>query len=406
MSEPYGQPAWGQPGWQPQQQPSWGAQQPSWAVPQETPQQASHQAPYQPPQQEQQPSWGAPPPAWGPPPPPPRRSRKGLWWALGVALVAVAVAVGVTVFLMTRPVDPPTDVQATAGDDGVAISWSAAEDAVEYEVLRGDEPIGTTAETAYVDTEAPGGTEFRYTVVALADGGDRSDPVESGAVVTPLDALTEFGASSVGADVSLEWETVTGADRYEITRDGSLLDDAVTDSPYLDEDVPLGDHVYEVTAVDDDGEGSRTSIDLTFFARGPWQQAYEIALAFPELVPAEPGGSAWQGSTCDHGTPTGEGTVVACTYPNGLRLQVIQFPDVAARDAEVGSARAFGGPVTTWSYGEGPPEGDLVLAPPGPATWRYITFYDADLQLFVFRVDWDGHSQEELDAVWFAEAPF
>ncbi len=398
MSEPYGQPAWGQqPPPQGPQQPAWGPQQPSWG-----PQQPSW-GPHQTPQQVPQPGWGAPPAAWGPPP---RRSRRGLWWALGALLVAVAVGAAVTVFLLSRPLDPPAEVQATAGEDGVAISWRAAEDAVEYEVHRGDEPLGTTVETTYVDTEAPGGTEYRYTVVALAEDGDRSEPVGSGAVVTPLDDLTEFGASSVDADVSLEWEPVTGADRYEITRSGTLLDDTVTDSPYLDEDVPAGEHRYELTAVDEDGEGSRTSIDLTFSARGPWQQASEIARTFPELVPVEPGGSAWQGSTCDRGTPVGQESVVTCAYPNGIQLRVLQFPDRGARDAEVGGARASGGPVTTWAYGEGAPEGDLVLSPPGPATWRYITFHDPDLELFVLRVDWDGHSQEELDAVWFAEAPF
>ncbi len=405
MSEPYSLPAGGQPGWQQQPQPphqqqpqpSWGGQQPAWA-PQPAPQQT--------PQQGGSPGWGAPQPAWGPQPPPPRRSRTALWWTLGAALVAVLVGVGVTVYLQTRPVDPPADVQATTGEDGIAVSWTAAEDAVEYEVHRGEDFLGTTTETSYVDGEALGGTEYRYAVIALDDDGDRSDRVDSDVVVTPLDALTEFGASSVDADVELDWEPVTGADRYEITRDGTLLDDAVTDSPYRDEDVPLGEHLYELTAVDEDGAGSRTSIDLTFFTRGPWLQAYEIAQTFPELVPTEPGGTAWQDSTCDRGTPSGSEAVVTCAYPNGLQLRLIQFPDAAARDAELGGARAFGGPVTTWSYTEGVPEGDLVLSPPGPTTWRYITFYDGALELFVMRVDWDGHSQDELDAVWFAEAPF
>ena len=58
------------------------------------------------------------------------------------------------------------------------------------------------------------------------------------------------------------------------------------------------------------------------------------------------------------------------------------------------------------SYADGPPEGDLVLSPSGPATWRYITVDDSHLELFVLRADWDGHSQEELDTVWFAGAPF
>ncbi|SEO99747.1 fibronectin type III domain-containing protein [Trujillonella endophytica] len=400
MSDPYGQPAWGpQPGWQPQ--PAWGPQ------PQPPAQQQPTQPPPQPgwgtPQDSGHPGWATPNAGWNPPP---RRSRTALWWSLGIALLAVLVAAGVTVFLLTRPVEPPTGVAAANADAGVTVTWEAAEDADRYEVHRGDDLLGTTAETTYVDAQAPGGTEVRYAVTALDDDGDRSDRVESDAVVTPLDALTEISASTTEDDVDLEWEAVTGADRYEVTRDGTLLADDLTGSPYRDEDVPLGDHDYELTAVDEDGDGSQTSIDVSAFSPGPWMDAHEIALAFPELVPAEPGGTSWQDSTCDEGTPTNGAAVVACAYPNGLRLTVLQFPDTAARDVEVGAARAFGGPATTWSYGDGPAEGDLVLSPAGPATWRYITFYDGELSSYVLRVDWDGHSQEELDAVWFAEAPF
>ena len=395
MSESYGQPGWGQqqPGWQPPQSSSWGQQPPAGA-----------QQPGSPPQDAGQPGWATPGSEWNPPVT--RRSRKGLWWSLGITAVVVLVAAGVTVFLLTRPVKPPTGVEAANTDDGVTVTWEAAEDVDRYEVHRGDELLGTTAETTYVDDEAPGGTEFRYAVTALDDDGDRSDRVESDPVVTPLDSVREFGAGTTGDDVSLDWEPVTGADRYEITRDGTLLADDVTESPYLDEDVPLGDHEYELTAIDEDGEGSRSSIDLSIFTRGPWLEAYEIALAFPDLVPAEPGGTAWQNSTCDQGRPPAGAVAVDCAYPNGLQLRVLQFSDTASLDAEIGAARAAGGQVVTWSYGNGPAEGDVVFSPPGPATWRYITFYGDGLELFVLRVEWNGHSQEEIEDAWFADAPF
>ncbi|MGY1740565.1 MULTISPECIES: hypothetical protein [unclassified Blastococcus] len=410
MSDPHGRPAWGPPpAWSPQSPPqappprAWSPEPPAWSA--------------QPPTGSPQPAaWSPRQPAWTPQQPPAgpapagggggRQARTRLWWALGAALLAVVVAAAVTVFLLTRQVDAPTAVQAAVADDAVAVTWRPADGATEYEVRRGDEILGTTAETTYLDTDAPGGTEQRYAVTALDDDGDRSESVETGPVVTPLDPLTDFGATSDGTDVVLDWTPVAGADRYEITRDGTLLDDALLESPYVDRDVPLGDHAYGLTAVDEDGAGSRTSIDLTFFARGPWQEAYEIGEAFPDLVGTRPGSVAWQDASCDRDTPDGELAVVSCAYPNGIRLRVLQYADAAARDAEVDGARGLGGPQTTWSYGDGPAEGDLVLSPPGPATWRYVTFYDGDLELFVLRVDWDGHSHEELDAAWFADAPF
>jgi hypothetical protein len=245
-----------------------------------------------------------------------------------------------------------------------------------------------------------------YAVTALDGDGERSDRVRSGPVVTPLDPLTDFTAVGDGGDVVLDWAPVTGADRYELARNGRLLDDALTGSPARDGDVPLGDHRYELTAVDEDGAGSETSIDLLFSARGPWLEASEIAQAFPDLVATRPGDSGWQDSTCDRSAPGGAQMAIACSYPSGLRLQVLQYSGTGDRDGEVGAARAAGGPQTTWSYAGGPAQGDLVLSPPGRATWRYVTFYDVDLELFVLRLDWDGHSQQELDTVWFTDAPF
>lgn len=60
------------------------------------------------------------PPAWeqrpGPPSGPPpsgmqqKRSRTGLWWGLGAAALVVIAAAGLLVFLLTRPLDPPSGV--------------------------------------------------------------------------------------------------------------------------------------------------------------------------------------------------------------------------------------------------------------------------------------------------------
>ena len=39
-------------------------------------------------------------------------------------------------------------------------------------------------------------------------------------------------------------------------------------------------------------------------------------------------------------------------------------------------------------------------------TWRFITFYTSDRELFTIYAEWEGHSQDELRDSWFADAPF
>ena len=183
------------------------------------------------PQQPGAPAWEqSPGPPAGPPPggffaPPPAapRSRKGLWWSIGAAVVALLVAGGVLFFVLMGGIDAPTGVSATVQPDGVAVSWTAVEGASSYEVFRGDTSVGTTDQTTFLDAEAPGGTEVRYTVVAVNQDGDRSEASAAGpAVITVVDAPAP-AATVDGAAVQLVWEEVTGAETYAVTRDGESL---------------------------------------------------------------------------------------------------------------------------------------------------------------------------------------
>jgi len=163
-----------------------------------------------------------------------------------------------------------------------------------------------------------------------------------------------------------------------------------------------------LTAVDEDGAGSTASSSAEVFARGPWQDAYAIAVAFPDLVSAAPGGQGWAGSTCE--APGGQGVVamIACTYPNGIYVQVLQFADTAGQDVKVEQARVLAEPGTrTWA---GDPTsadsgGLLVNRADSTVSWMFLTFWDTDLDLFAVYAEWDGHTTKELQSVWFADAP-
>ena len=311
-------------------------------------------------------------------------------------------------FVLTRGVDSPTGVSATVQADGVAVTWQAVDGATGYEVFREGESVGTTDTTTFVDTEAPGGTDLQYTVVATNDDGDRSETAAAApGVLTPVEAPAPT-ASVDGAQVELLWEAVTGAERYEVTRNGELQADDLTEGSYVDQTAPLGDQSYEVTAVDEDGAGSTATAAVQVFSPGPWGEAYEIAVAFPDLIGAGPSEPGWNGSSCSADTVDGTKALILCEYADGVYIEVSQFTDAGQFDARVTDIKTSEGATTgTWSYGSGPAEGDLYLSAPENGTaWRFITFYESDRELFTIYAEWEGHSQEELRDTWFTDAPF
>jgi hypothetical protein len=329
-----------------------------------------------------------------------------MWWAIGAALVAIVVAAGVLVFVLLQGVDPPANVSATASGDGVTVTWQPVDGATGYEVFRDGGSIGTTDSTTFVDAEAPGGTQLRYSVVAT-EGEDRSEPAAGSAVLTPVDAPAPTASAEAG-QVQLTWEPVTGAERYEVTRNGESLDTQVTEGSYVDDTAPIGDHSYDVTAVDEDGSGSTATGSVQVFSQGPWGDAYEISVAFPDLIGAGPEDTGWNGATCAVDTVEGTQALIYCDYADGVYMEVSQFADTGQRDARVADIRGTAGAQSgTWSYGDGAAEGDLFVSGPGndPA-WRFVTFYASDRALFSIYAEWPGHTQDELRDTWFADAPF
>lgn len=407
MTQPPVQPpAWGRPGMP--MGPGVGATPPpAWQSPGAPP------VPQQPgpPAWEQRPGPPAGPPPGGffAPPPAAPRSRKGLWWSIGAAVVALLVAGGVLFFVLMGGIEAPTGVSATVQPDGVAVSWTGVEGASSYEVFRGDTSAGTTDQTTFLDADAPGGTEVRYTVVAVNQDGDRSEASAAGpAVITAVDAPAP-AATVDGAAVQLVWEEVTGAETYAVTRDGESLAGDLTETTYLDPEPPAGDHSYEVTAVDADGEGSSATGSVQVSSPGPWVDANAIAAAFPELVGSSPGGGdAWNGASCSTATPEAAQAAISCDYASGILMVVTQYTDTGQRDARVAEVGARPDVQTgTWSYGSGDPQGDLWIGvADSTIAWRFITFYESGRELFSIYAEWDGHSQDQLRDEWFAGAPF
>jgi hypothetical protein len=142
-------------------------------------------------------------------------------------------------------------------------------------------------------------------------------------------------------------------------------------------------------------------------AAGPLGTRAVEPVAFPELVSATPGGQGWGGATCDLGSGPGVVALISCEYPTGIHLEVLQFADTAGQDAKVEEIRPRAEPGgKTWAAADGGADaGGLFLSTADAAPWMFLTFWDTDLDLFSVYVDSEGHSLQELQDSWFADAP-
>jgi fibronectin type 3 domain-containing protein len=137
----------------------------------------------------------------------------------------------------TPVLQPPADLEATAGNQQIVLNWTASIGAVSYKVFRSQTPGGPyskitkVTETTFTDTGLKNGTTYYYVVTAYngSENSAYSDEVNAApsatadtvASIPSGDALstpTELTALPSGKFVDLQWQTVSGATGYKIAR--------------------------------------------------------------------------------------------------------------------------------------------------------------------------------------------
>jgi len=204
-----------------------------------------------------------------------------LFFLLISALTASAVAPGRATALTA----------VASANKSIKLTWVAPDTettpaATAYRVLR----TPTAAPTTPVDltptpitgltftdssTSLVAGTSYTYTVVAL-NGTDAASPSDP-AIATPVDlpgGPSNLHTTAVTTtSVSLAWNAVTGATRYNVYRDDDLLDD-VTGTTFIDTDVTIGEtYTYVVTAENVSGESADSNIVTVTIGDGTGKQA-------------------------------------------------------------------------------------------------------------------------------------
>jgi hypothetical protein len=321
-------------------------------------------------------------------------------------VLAAAVAAGVVVFLGMGP-DAPGRLRAEAEADGVQLRWNAVDGAAEYEVLRDGEAVGRSDSTTFLDSEVGSGAVASYTVVALTSDSERSDPSDAVRVTAALRPVTDLAAAVDGAAVRLTWGPVDNAESYQVLRDDAVIRNDLQSPPFVEEGLGAGSYTYTVVAIDENGDAASSSATVSAEI-SPWLGAAPLAAVFEELVPAAPGGTGWDGGTCEIGELLERATAshaITCTYPNGIYAEFLLYADQAALDERLAFLDTLADPAGPRTYAGGAWYRQSPAGVTNPA-WEAWGFTDEDKALMEIYIQWDGHTVADLDTAFFYRAPW
>jgi hypothetical protein len=332
-----------------------------------------------------------------------RPRRRWLWAAAAVLLVA-AVTAALLIFL-PGGISAPSSVSAEPHANGVEVRWQAVDGAEQYQVHRDGQLIGETPSTSYIDDEVGSGVNVSYTVAAVGADSERSPHSAARTVLSPLHMLGNLAATVDGVSVRLTWAPVTNADRYEIRRDDQVIEPDVDGASFVDEVTEAGTYAYTVFAYDDDGAQPASASARAEVS--PWLNSDEIAAAFDELLPDEPGAGGWDDATCQieplNDTATAS-DVIVCSHPSGIHAEYLQYPDQAALDARIAlldgqsDPDAPGQTADRGWYRQSAPDSEIA--------WEAWGFAEGERRLMEIYIEWSGHTVIDLDNAYFYEAPW
>lgn len=168
-----------------------------------------------------------------------------------------------------NPPAAPTGLTATAGNQQIALSWTASTNATSYNVLRSTTNGGSYSSvatgvttTSYTDTGLTNGTAYYYVVTATNSYGTSGNSNQASATPSlPAPAApTNLTATAGNQQVALSWTASTNASSYNVLRSTtnggsySSIATGVTTTSYTDTGLTNGTtYYYVVTATNSGG---------------------------------------------------------------------------------------------------------------------------------------------------------
>jgi len=244
----------------------------------------------------------------------------------------------------------PTDLQASAGDGDVSLSWNAAAGATAYDIYRstssgaegGSPYLSGITGTSFTDSGLSDGTTYFYEVTAVNSSGQSAVSNEASAtpeaIVTVPAAPANLIASPGNSQVDLAWSASAGATSYNLYRGTSsggeiLVQTGITGTDYTDTGLSDGiTYYYEVTAVNSAGESgvsNEASVTLTAATDTIGDPGFELpALGTGSSAYAyDPSGSPWSfsGSSPSGSGVAGNGSAFTSGNPNAPQGTQVAF---------------------------------------------------------------------------------
>jgi fibronectin type 3 domain-containing protein len=178
----------------------------------------------------------------------------------------------------TAPAAPPAapaELQATAGNTQVSLTWTASAGATSYHVKRSTTSGGPYTQvaapttTSDTDTGLTNGTTYFYVVSALNTAGESANSSQVSASptapVTPPAAPAGLQATAGSAQISLTWTASAGATSYHVKRSttsGGPYTQVAAPTTTSDTDTSLTNettYFYVVSALNTAGESAHSS---------------------------------------------------------------------------------------------------------------------------------------------------
>ena len=138
-------------------------------------------------------------------------------------------------------------------DSGVKLSWSAVNGATQYAVYR-KAPGATaftfftrTTDTSFINASAENGKQYSYTVAAENATGTGAYNA-SGKTIIRIATPASVAAKTTANGVTITWSAVSGAQSYNVYRNGTQVASKVTATTYTDKPVKNTEYTYTVCA--------------------------------------------------------------------------------------------------------------------------------------------------------------
>ncbi|PYG87269.1 RHS repeat-associated protein [Ruminiclostridium sufflavum DSM 19573] len=166
----------------------------------------------------------------------------------------------------------PANINVTASDTALTVSWDAADGADSYDLWT-DGSILNTTEVSYTYSGLEPGTPHTIRLRAVSQYGTGDWSAEISAY-TLLNTPLSLAAALQDASAELSWSAVSGAAYYEIYRNGTVIGTSVT-STYSDSGLTAGTAcVYRIKAYSSTGNTSALS------------EALEVSMSSATVTPA------------------------------------------------------------------------------------------------------------------------